>query len=153
MSIWTPEATLKLSCFDKVRYLIVTSLLRMQSSELRSEKKRISYSDANGRVTSLSLIHKKLYEEKKLSSIHYEQYINDLISEIKSFPGSDPDTHIYFDPNIREVGLKTIVPLGLLLNELITNSMKHGSAAGTNTQISISFHSSGNELTRMQFSD
>jgi two-component sensor histidine kinase len=104
---------------------IVVSLLRMQSSELTNEDSKIQFSEAIGRIMAISLIHQKLYDEKNLSRVDYQKYIRELINEVKELYQVQMQVQLHFDSELKEIGLKSIVPLGLILNELITNSVKH----------------------------
>jgi two-component sensor histidine kinase len=105
---------------------IIISLLRMHSEEVKSEETKHHFAEAMNRIMTMSLIHQKLYQEKELSNIDFDGYLKDLTQEIVSSSGNEHRS-INWDihSGVRKVGLKTIVPLGLLLNELMTNSLKH----------------------------
>lgn len=118
---------------------IIVSLLRMHSDEVRSEETKRHFAEATNRIMSMSLIHQKLYQSKELSNIDFGSYLNELAAGILITSGRTPqDVQITIVSEVHGVGLKTIVPLGLLLNELITNSVKH--AFGKNTPGAVSIH-------------
>lgn len=104
---------------------IIISLLRMQSAELKSEESRGHFSEAINRIMTMSLIHQKLYGEKELSKVNLKSYLDELVSEIVGvFPGHE-SVEIHIESNAEDLNVDTIVPLGLLINELVSNSMKH----------------------------
>ena len=103
---------------------IITSLLRLQKGSLPDEIK-LKFDEAISRIMTMSLIHSKLYQTNKLNKIEIESYINDLIFEIIHTLDHNKKVSTEIKSDIGDVGLKTIVRLGLLLNELLSNSFKH----------------------------
>ena len=103
---------------------IITSLLRLQKSELSPESE-MKFDEAIGRIMTMSLIHQKLYQEAELSKLVVKDYIIDLLEEIKSAYQTEAEVSIEVNSSIESIGLKTIVPFGLMLNELASNSFKH----------------------------
>ena len=73
----------------------------------------------------ISLIHKKLYQQTELAQIEVKSYLTDLSNDIKTLADLGAPIKININSEIKNIGLKTIVPLGLLINELLTNSIKH----------------------------
>lgn len=102
---------------------IIISLLRMQRSEIKSEENQEQFTIAINRILTMSLIHQKLYQEKEPSRVNIADYINDLSQELLSVANRQVSLEIDSDDEF--AGLKTIVPFGLLVNELISNSLKH----------------------------
>ncbi|MGB0887618.1 MAG: sensor histidine kinase [Vicingaceae bacterium] len=103
---------------------IITSLLRLQKSDLPLSSQG-KFDQAINRIMTMSIIHKKLYQAEELSNIKTDKYLKELIDEILS---TQPNSNVIKKEiiiTIEDIGLKTIVPLGLLLNELISNSFKH----------------------------
>lgn len=105
---------------------IIISLLRMQRSEIDSEENKEQFNVVINRVMTMSMIHQKLYQEKEPSRINIMGYINDLSIELLSVANRKVELEI--ESSEEYAGLKTIVPLGLLVNELISNSLKHAYA-------------------------
>lgn len=114
---------------------IIISLLRMQRSEIKSEETQEQFSIAINRILTMSLIHQKLYQEKEPSRINITDYITDLSSELLSV--SNRQISLDIQSGDEYAGLKTIVPFGLLINELISNSLKHSYADNESTIIKI----------------
>lgn len=104
---------------------IIISLLRMQKEIIDSPETKEHFQDAINRILTMSLIHQKLYQDNHLSAINPNQYITNLSSEILASAITDFNVKIHVKTEIKSIGLKTIVPLGLMINELISNSLKH----------------------------
>lgn len=104
---------------------IVMSLLNTQSHYLTDEAAVLAISSSQHRIHSMSLIHKKLYQSDSLVAIHMPTYINELIEYFRiSF---DTGQRIRFHSKVDEIHLDIgqAVPIGLILNEAITNAIKH----------------------------
>lgn len=104
---------------------IIVSLLRMQMEEVESKETKVHFEDAISRVLTMSLIHQKLYQENQLASLDAQKYFTRLTQEIIESSSTDVKITFEINSNVSNVGLKTIVPIGLLINELISNSIKH----------------------------
>jgi two-component sensor histidine kinase len=104
---------------------IITSLLRLQKSELKSDETKRHFNEAINRIMVMSLIHKKLYQEFDMANIEIKTYLNDLAIDVIKTSNMGHPIDAAVSSEIQKVGLKTIVPLGLLINELLSNSIKH----------------------------
>ena len=104
---------------------IIISLLRMHSAEITSEETKKHFSDAINRIMTMSLIHEKLYKDKEMELVNIEEYVRDLSRALITNETELKNISIDVESSVPSVGLKTIIPLGLLLNELLTNSLKH----------------------------
>lgn len=132
---------------------IVVSLLRIQNMETHSEETKEHFQSAINRIMTISMIHQKLYQSGELSEIEFHKYINTLVDDIKELHSDNRDIEIDLVSEIKEVDLNSIVPLGLIINELITNSIKHAFRNSNQKTISIkfSFNKNGNNL--LEYSD
>jgi len=104
---------------------IISSLLRLQSKYIKEKKYRALFEESQNMIRSMSLIHEKLYNSPDLSRIDFKDYINDLVSNLfRSYDinGSAIRSRI----NIEDVspGMDLAIPCGLIINELVTNSLK-----------------------------
>lgn len=104
---------------------IIISLLNMQRNISDNEETKESLLDIHDRVMSMALVHEKMYKNKNKNTIELESYITDLVSEIRN--SIDINRNIDYTIDIEPLNLEvtTVIPLGLILNELITNAMKH----------------------------
>lgn len=103
---------------------IITSLLRLQKSELEPEME-YKFDEAINRIMTMSLIHQTLYQEKELSMINLKNYLTKLSTEVKAIFMPQKEVQFSITTDIESVELKTLVPLGLLINEMLTNSFKY----------------------------
>jgi len=105
---------------------VITSILRLQINTLTDIEAINALKDSISRIRSMGLIHNYLYEGTQLASINLNKYINDLTAHIKQL-FSSKGCDIIIDNNVSDimVHMDSAVPLGLILNELITNSVKH----------------------------
>jgi len=106
---------------------IVLSLLNMQAKYLKDKKQKELIADTQNRIRSMSLIHQKLYKEKNITSIETKSYFSELILSLSHSYGIDLQK---IKSNIQieslQLDVDTAIPLGLILNELISNAFKYG---------------------------
>ncbi|MFT3794130.1 histidine kinase dimerization/phosphoacceptor domain -containing protein [Flavobacterium sp.] len=117
---------------------MVMSLLNTQSHYLKDKAAMVAIRDSQHRIHSMSLIHKKLYQSDNVIAINMEVYICELIEYFKQ--SFDTGQRIRFVTDIQPIELDTsqAVPLGLIINEAITNAIKHafpGQGEGTITVV------------------
>lgn len=104
---------------------VITSLLRLQSSDLNQNNVNIHFDDAINRIMTMSLIHQKMYQKENLALIDIKDYFNTLINDlIKSLSVNVP-VHLTINSEIDFIGSKSFVPLALIISELVSNSMKY----------------------------
>ncbi|WP_282054266.1 sensor histidine kinase [Maribacter luteus] len=117
----------------------VSSLLSLQSRSIQDEKMKNIIKSSQNRVISMAMVHEMLYMRDDLSKIEYKSYVQEL-SEflIRSLKGADNKVKLNIDiPDIK-LGIDTAIPLGLLINEAITNALKYGISNQKDGEISIS---------------
>lgn len=129
---------------------IISGLLGLQSSYVEDEKAKALFEDSRNRIHSMALIHDKLYQHETFAKIDFCAYINDLINYIKSSYFSK-QTKISFSVVCHDIFLdiKTAIPCGLILNELITNACKHAFKDRTDGEIKIVCSTMGEIFTLM----
>lgn len=105
----------------------VSSLLSMQGRNTTNEQIKKIIKSSQNRVISMAIIHEMLYTKDNLSKIEFKPYVEELSAFlIKSFVGSDHNIDLNINIPDIELGIDTAIPLGLLINETITNSLKYG---------------------------
>ncbi|MBN2531816.1 MAG: ATP-binding protein [Spirochaetales bacterium] len=105
---------------------IIRSLIFVQSSSIKDVAVLNMFKDLTSRVASIGLIHEKLYKSEDFQTIDLDNYMSELVeSHISTFGGKD--SPITFEKDIDRISLNinTIIPLGLIFTELITNSIKY----------------------------
>jgi two-component sensor histidine kinase len=105
---------------------MISSLLNLQSSKISDEVVREAIEESKNRVKSMALLHQKLYQTHNLSHINFQEYLEQLVDSISKSIDFEFD-HIKCEINAADLDFKidTAVPLGLMINELLTNAYKH----------------------------
>jgi len=106
---------------------IISSLLNMQSRFIDDKKSKEIVTDSQNRIKSMSLIHQQLYQESNLTSIESTTYFTKLLESLIASYGIDMSkVKMHIDIESMLLDIDTAIPLGLILNELISNAFKHG---------------------------
>ena len=115
---------------------VVTSLLNLQGRYTDDVQTQVLFKNCQYRIKSMSMIHEMLYKSQDLSRINCNNYINKLISElVDSMKGIEHNIVIHIEIPDLKLGIETSIPLGLLVNEIITNSLKYGIVGDTPGEI------------------
>lgn len=105
---------------------VVSSILNLQSSYVSDEYALALLKESQNRIKTMAIIHESLYQNKSFSSVNFSEYVRTLISNIiHSYSYSREKIRIAL--NLEEVilPLDTSIPAGLIINELVTNAIKH----------------------------
>lgn len=129
----------------KNNFQIIISLLRMQSNEMITDEGKTHFKEAINRIMAMSLVHQKLYTEKELSKIDLKSYIEELVNEIITYSSNEREIKIDIETNVNGMDIISVVPLGLLINELVSNSLKHAFNENQNNCIKIKIADLENE--------
>ncbi len=120
---------------------IISSLLNLQSRHVNDEKIVNVLKESRNRVKSMAMVHEELYRSSDLSKIDFSEYIQRLLSGLFSSYGFNQN---YIKPEIDVenilLDINTAVPCGLIINELVSNSLKHAFWNKPKGKISIKFH-------------
>ncbi|WP_440953214.1 PAS domain S-box protein [Methanococcoides sp. FTZ1] len=115
---------------------IICSLLDLCSMEFDEMPVVQAFLDSKNRVMSMSLIHEELYRSTDMESINFADYIRKLSAELVSSYSVDKDIELELNVEDIFLSMDTAIPLGIIINELITNSLKHA-FKGSSGKISI----------------
>lgn len=120
---------------------IISSLLNLQSRKIRDKNAISSFNDSNNRVRSIATLHEQLYRSKDLSRINFTAYIGNMTNSLLHSYGV-VDNSIKININTKHIFLdiNTAIPCGLIVNELVSNAIKHGFADNRSGEISINFN-------------
>jgi PAS domain S-box-containing protein len=104
---------------------IVSSLFDMQIRHLEEEAKNV-LKESHGRLKSMTMINEKIYQYENLSKINFKDYVADLVNDIfYSYEIKNGTIHPKLEIEDINVDINTAIPLGLIINELVTNSVKY----------------------------
>ncbi len=133
---------------------VITSLLKLQSDRIVDKQALEMFKESQNRVRSMALIHEKLYQSKDLANIDFKGYIIDLVGGLLQSYAQDAHK-IVLNRNIKDISLdvETAIPCGLIINELVSNSLKHAFPDGREGEINIKFHSSDDNKLELIVSD
>lgn len=125
---------------------IISSLLRLQSFETDDEQVKAHFDEAIGRIRSMALIHEKMYHNDDMSEIDLPSYLISLSNDILHSHESKTNVDFKVVSEINRVDIKHVVPISLIFNELITNSLKHGFSGIKDPKIRLEIIVSGNQI-------
>ena len=118
---------------------IVSSLLDLQAEKFSDKRVVEAFKESESRIFSISLIHQELYETGKLDSLDFASYLQKLIEDLlKTYGIGNSRIRIILDLSSVFLWVDTAVSLGIIINELFTNSVKYAFPAGAGGEIRIS---------------
>lgn len=117
---------------------VITSLLRLQMAEIDSDNEKSTFKDSINRVLTMAKIHDKMYQSEELSKLNLEDYFEGLSTDLIDSYQTNYGIEVQLDIQVEKIGLKTIVPLALIYNELFANSLKHAFEQTDSPEISVS---------------
>jgi len=124
---------------------VVSSLLQLQSNYLEDPKLLEPFQDCQSRIRTMALIHEKLYRSEGLAQIDFKEYLESLTVMLlrAHAKGANIRPEFHLEPVV--LSIDTALPLGLIANELISNSLKHAFAGRQNglVRIALSRHNAG----------
>jgi PAS domain S-box-containing protein len=122
---------------------IVNSLMNLQIQKVGDPKTIMALTDTQARVRAMSLVHERLYKTQELSRIDLADYISKLAEEL--LRSQKVTQKVELDLNLAGISLDInhAVPVGLILNEILTNSLKYAFPDGREGKISISAEQTG----------
>jgi len=105
---------------------VVSSLLNLQSNYISDDVALQAINEGKNRVSSMALIHQNLYQEENLTGINCKEYFEELIENLfDSYNIQEESILLEKDVSNLNLDVETMVPLGLIVNELISNALKH----------------------------
>jgi len=124
----------------KNNLMIMASLLNLTSADIEDEKSREIFHQIQTRAKSMALIHEKLYRSDNIKQINFGDYIRHLARDLFNSFLEDPErVELVMELEDLNLDINTAIPLGLILNELLTNSMKYAFPEGQCGTITIKF--------------
>jgi PAS domain S-box-containing protein len=132
---------------------LISSLLQLQSSFIKDPQAVKAFRECQTRMRSMSLIHEKLYQATSLARIDFAEYVRGLANMLtRTYRTS---TQVQVDLRLQPVSLnlETAIPLGLILNELVSNSLKHAFPSQPTGAIQISLEQASDGLLSLTVRD
>ncbi|MBC7473612.1 MAG: PAS domain S-box protein [Candidatus Sericytochromatia bacterium] len=122
---------------------IISSLLSLQSGYIKDEATLEAFRESQNRVRTMALIHEELYKTEKLSKIEFKKYVKNLVNHLyQSYVVSKSKIVFEIESIEAYLDIETAIPLGLIINELVSNSLKYAFKNEQNGQVNICLNKS-----------
>jgi PAS domain S-box-containing protein len=133
---------------------VISSLLSLQSHQIKGKKNLEMFKESQDRVRSMALIHEKLYQSQDLARINFKEYIQTLAAGLFHSYRASPD-RISLKLGVEDIslGVDSAIPCGLIVNELVSNSLKHAFPDGKEGEIRVLLHPVNRSCVELVVSD
>ncbi len=126
---------------------IMSSLLRLQSAHFKDQDVQSIFKESENRIKAMAIIHNKLYTNPEYDKVDFNDYIKTLTQNLFLSYGASPSTiKLEIDVNGIFLNIDTAIPCGLIINELISNSLKYAFPQSGNGKINIKMFFEKNDL-------
>ena len=132
---------------------VITSLLRLQSREIKDVAAVEHFREAMNRVMAMALIHDKLYQSEDLSKIKMQSYLQHLSNDLITSYSIEIPVTVEIESEVEYLVPKSLVSVALLFNELISNTLKHGLQGQDEGEICIKINMVSAKQIEMHYSD
>ena len=123
----------------KNNFQVVISLIKLQTQSIEDPKTISIFRELRMRLISIARMHEMMYLSEKLNKIDFKSYVQELSEMVLSNSETKSNVQLDVNTNIDHLSAEGVVPLALILNELITNSIKHAFQNSSDNKIEISF--------------
>lgn len=135
----------------KNNFQIVSSLLEIQSKGIEDEKALKLAQEGRERINSMALIHQRLYQNDDLL-IHFQEYMEKLVGELQYIYGGK-ETKVNLDVPDLTFDIDTAIPLGLIVNELVSNAFKYGFKGEGNQELNVQLNKEQDGTYKLKVQD
>lgn len=136
----------------KNNFQIIASLLGLQAKSIKDEKALSFARESKNRLKSMALIHQKLYQDED-DLINFEEYIHLLVNEVSALYETKANVDVHVDTNNLYFDIDTALPLGLIINELVTNAYKYAFAKDIEGNLGVTISKINNAMYKLIVSD
>jgi two-component sensor histidine kinase len=133
---------------------VIVSLLRLQEDQIESiESAKDAFEQSRNRIFSMALVHESLYRSDNLAEIKLDEYIRELLGELKRSMPAEKHIDFKFELESIDMDISTAVPCGIIINELVTNAWKHAFEDGSGGTVTITLGRKEDTLIRLSVQD
>jgi len=120
---------------------VISSLLNLQSRRIKDTDVLEMFKESQRRIRSMALIHERLYQSSDLSRIEFSEYLRNLATHLfHSYQVDASRVQLKIEAEAVNLNINTAIPCGLIVNELISNALKHGFPEGRSGRVGIDLH-------------
>jgi two-component sensor histidine kinase len=105
---------------------VVMSMLRLQANEIVDQRTKYHLTDSVNRISAMAMIHEKMYQSETLTKIDLKGYLQSLVQDLITSYADKTKIEVDIESELDRIEPKSIVPVALIFNELVSNSIKHG---------------------------
>jgi PAS domain S-box-containing protein len=133
---------------------VISSLINLQAARLEDPSAKEMLRESQRRIRTMALIHEKLYQSTDLNRIHFSEYVRSLCVHLfHGFQADPAKIRLKLDLEDISLDVSTSIPCGLIVNELVSNSLKHAFPDGREGEIAVHFHRTGGGELELLVSD
>ena len=132
---------------------VVSSLLALQSAQIEDSNTKDAMTEGQNRVNSIGIVHQKLYQGTNLGAVEMKDYFLNLSESILDSFGAEKSIDLKLAMEHLDLDIDTAVPLGLIVNELLTNCIKYAFPKGEKGTITIKLEKQENNILRLEVAD
>jgi len=133
---------------------VIISLLSLQYDKIKDKQSLEMFKESQDRIRSMSLIHEKLYQSGDLANIAFSGYVKDLVTRLVGSYGVNPERiELKIEVEDVSIGLDNAIPCGLIINELVSNSLKYAFPQEGKGEIKIALRSVNEDELELTVSD
>jgi len=133
---------------------VIISLLKLQSQNITDKQYLDMFKESRGRIKSMALVHEKLYRTKNLADVDFKGYVKSLVSSLfRSYKTKPGKIGLKIEVGDVSLGLDRAIPCGLIINELVSNSLKYAFPEERAGEIRVAFNSTDEDVLVLEVSD
>jgi two-component sensor histidine kinase len=118
---------------------IISSLLNLQTGQVKDRQLLEILRESQNRIRSMALIHERLYRSADFSNVDFGQYVNGLTTYlVRSYASDSRSFNLQVDVQDVSLGVDVAIPCGLIINELVSNCLKHAFPPGVQGEVCVS---------------
>jgi PAS domain S-box-containing protein len=127
---------------------VISSLLYLQSKNIKDKGTLAVFQESQNRVKSMTLVHERLYQSQDLARVDFAEYVRSLANHLfRSYGINTNVIQLKINTNDVFLGVDTAIPCGLILNELVSNVLKHAFPDGKEGEVRIELRADEGQLT------
>ncbi|MDY0130122.1 MAG: MASE3 domain-containing protein [Methanosarcina vacuolata] len=119
---------------------VISSLLSLQAEKFEDKEVLEAFRESQNRVESIAMIHERLHESENMDAFNFSDYLRKLTTDLfNSYNVGNRNISLKLSLEPVYLGMNTAIPLGIIVNEIVSNSLKHAFPAGKRGEVSINF--------------